>query len=121
MFTVKFEKFEFKAFLDFIWDLIYTFQIGQIKFIPHQGISLFSDQQLTHIGPKFDLNNQRDFLYVWSRNRDIVRAVTYDQFHLNGTPKIKVVFDLDARIMRLESSEGIRDELIKQSLNKFFK
>lgn len=117
----KFEKFEFKAFLDFIWDMIYTFQIGQIKFNPHQGGSLFNNRQLTHIGPKFDLDNQGDFLYAWSRNKNIVRTVTYDQFHINGIPRIEVTFDLDIKTMVLESTEGIEIEAIEKSLNKFFK
>lgn len=116
----KFKKFEFHAFQNFIWDLINRFQIGQIKFSPHQRIDLFDNHQLTHIGPVYNLDNPGDFLYAWSRNKETVRAVTYDQFHKNGTPKIKVVFDLDAKTMTVKSTEGIDMEEIRESFEKFF-
>jgi len=116
----KFERFEFQSFQGFIWDLIHRFQIGQIRFSPLQGASLFNEHQLTHIGQSFDLNNTGDFLFAWSRNVRFVRVVTFEQFHKNGTPKIKVTFDLDEKIITLESAEGIREEDIKESLKKFF-
>lgn len=116
----KFERFEFKAFLDFIWDLIQRFQIDQIRFNPHQKISLFNERQLTHIGPDFNLNNPWDFLYVWSRNEKSVRKVTFEQFHKAGTPKIKMTFDLDNRIVTIEEVKGITVDDIEGSLEKFF-
>lgn len=116
----RFEKFEFRAFLEFIWDLINCFQISQIRFSPHQGVSLFNEHQLTHIGPNFDLNNVGDFLYIWSRNEKVVRVVTFEQFHKNGTPKIKMTFDLDKKNLIIESVEGITSEDIEVSLKKFF-
>lgn len=116
----KFEQFEFQAFQSFIWDLIQRFQIDQMRFSPHQGVSFFNEQQLTHIRQNFDLNNTGDFLYVWSRNQKTVRVVTFEQFHKNGTPKIKMTFDLDKKNITLENVEGITEEDIEASLKKFF-
>lgn len=116
----KFKKFEFHTFQNFIWDLINLYQIGQIRFTPHQGINLFNDRQLTHIGPVYNLNNQGDFLYVWSRHQDIIKIVTFEQFHISGIPRYKATFDLEERIIFIESAEGITLKSIEESLKRFF-
>lgn len=117
----KFEKFDFKSFQDFIWDLIGIYQIGQIKFTPHQKLDLFNDHQLTHIGPVYNLNNPSDFLYVWRRNKEVVRGVTYEQFHLNKVPRIIVSYDIDEKSIMIVSLEGLSKKDIEDSLKKFFK
>lgn len=116
----KFKQFEFQSFQGFIWDLISRFQIDQIRFSPHQGAALFNEQQLTHLRQNFDPNNTGDFLYVWSRNQKVVRVVTFEQFHKNGTPKIKMTFDLDKKSIVLENIEGMTPEDVEASLVKFF-
>lgn len=117
----KFEKFDFKSFQDFIWDLIGLYQIGQIKFTPHQKADLFNDHQLTHIGPVYNLDNPGDFLYAWSRNREFVRGVTYEQFHLNKTSRIIISYDIDEKSITIVSLEGISRKDVESSLKKFFK
>lgn len=119
--TYRFEKYEDQALLDFVLDLINHYEMGQIRFIPYQRGDLFNTYQLKHIAPNWDINHPNGFLGVWRKNRQFLKVVSFELFHLNGIPKIKMIIDLKAKNFVLESAEGITVEDVETSLKKFFK
>jgi hypothetical protein len=121
MFKIKFKEFKQQNFLDFVLELINLYGMGEIRFYPKQGLQLFDKFQLEHIAPGegWDINHPKGFLYVWNKNINIVRVVSFELFRKIGTPKIKMTINLDKRTIILDEIQGIEAELIKNSLEKF--
>lgn len=115
----KFKEFDFQKFLEFDRELVDVHHLGEVRFYPKQGMDLFNKPQLEHTAPNWDINHPKGFLYVWSRNKNTVRMIVFEQFNKSGTPKIKMTVNLDKKTISLDEAQSITAEKIEESLEKF--
>lgn len=120
IFQRKFKQFDFQKFVDFVRDLLTRYNLGYIKFYPHQGKEFFDDYQLVHVAPNWDMNNKRGFVWAWAKKKEIVKTVTFDQFNKEGTSKITMTIYLDQNNITLDKIENLSAAEIEDSLDKYF-
>lgn len=120
IFKHKFKKFDFQKFIDFVRDLVSRYNLGYIKFFPHQGREFFDDYQIVHVAPEWDINNKRGFVWVWIKKINVVRTVTFEQFNKENTSKITITIDLDQKTIILDKIENLSAAEIEDSLDRYF-
>lgn len=114
------DKEFYQNLLNFIRDLHDRYQMGHIRFFPEHGRELFTDVQLKHVAPHWNLQDSQGFLYEWNRRQDVVRIVSFDLFNESGSPKVKVEIDLNQKRISLEEVSGITSQDVLMSLKNFF-
>ncbi|MDO9231407.1 MAG: hypothetical protein Q7U36_02955 [bacterium] len=121
IFKHRFKEFDFQKFIDFVKDLVIRYNLGYIKFFPHQGREFFDDYQMVHVAPEWDINNKRGFVWAWIKKIDIVRTITFEQFNKESTSKITITIDLDQKTITLDKIENLSVAEIEDSLDKYFR
>ena len=115
MFKKYFKKFDFREFIDFIYDLVDKYGMYEIRFYPEHR-ELFSEIQLTHIAPLRSVKNQNGFAWAWKQKQDDVRRVSFDLFSQNENYKITMTIDLDKKIISLDKINGISTIQVEEAL-----
>lgn len=114
------KNFDFQKFIDFDRELVDAHKLGEVRFYPRQGVELFDKYQLEHVAPNWSVDDERGFLFVWKKNREIVRVVDFEQFNQSGLPKIKMTIDLNQKMISINEAQNISKEKIEESVKKFF-
>jgi len=120
LFRAKFDQFSFKEFNAFIWELYDKHKFRNILFEPANGLSLFTNQQITHAAPDRDISHPGGFIGQWAKNEDGVKRVKFRFSGPNGRPDIEMTVDLDDRTISLDSAAGITSEDVKKVLHSSF-
>lgn len=115
MFKKYFKKFDFRGFVDFIYDLVDIYNLGEIRFFPDHR-ELFDERQLSHVAPGRNINNKNGFVWAWRQKEKEVRKVSFDSFRKNGGPKITMSINLDKKFISLNKVEGISSVQIEEAL-----
>jgi hypothetical protein len=116
MFEIKYKKFDFREFMDFVLNLADRHGLGKVKFGPDNK-ELFDDYQLSHISPSRDVEDQRGFTWAWSKKLKEVRRVTFDQFSDDNKKQVNITIDLDKQTIKLNKAVGI-SVIIEEELAK---
>lgn len=120
MFERKFQKFDFRGFVDFIYEFVDKYGMHEIRFYPERR-ELFSESQLTHVVPYRSASSQDGFAWAWKQKQDEVRKVSFDLFARAGSPKVTMTINLDKKLISLDKIDGISaiqfEEVIKNNLN----
>lgn len=120
MLKKNFYKFDFRGFIDFVYELIDKYGMYEIRFYPDNR-TFFSDVQLNHIAPYRNINNTNGFVWAWRQKQNNVRKVSFDLFSKIGKPKITMTIDLDKKFILLDNIDGISvvqiEEVMKNNLN----
>ncbi len=115
MFKKKFKKFDFRGFIDFVYELVDKHRMITIRFYPEHR-ELFSEAQLTHVAPYRNINNQNGFVWAWKQKQNDVKRVSFDLFAQAGNPKITMSIDLNKKYISLDRIEGISVIQIEEAL-----
>jgi len=119
MFKKSFKKFDFRGFVDFIYELVDKYGMYEVRFYPEHR-ELFSEFQLAHIAPSRSINNQNGFAWAWKQKRNEVKKVSFDLFAKAGSPKITMSIDLDKKFISLDKIDGLSvvqiEEVIENTL-----
>jgi len=106
MFKKNFKEFDFRGFVDFIFELVDKYGLEKIRFSPEHKEN-FSEVQLTHIAPGRSINNPDGFVWAWKRCQNITRRIYFDLFSKDGRRKITMTIDLNDKFISLDKEEGI--------------
>ena len=119
MFKKSFKKFDFRGFVDFIYEFVDKYQMGEIRFYPEHR-ELFSESQLTHVAPYHNANDQNGFTWAWKQKQNEVRRVSFDLFAKAGNAKISMTINLDKKFISLDKIEGISAIQIEEEVKNNF-
>jgi len=100
-----FKKFDFRAFKDFIYELVDKYRFFEIRFYPDRR-EFFSEFQLTHAAPLRNINHPDSFIGAWKKKQKEVRKVSLDFWRKDQTAKISMTVDLDRKFISFDKIEG---------------
>lgn len=120
MLKKSFKTFDFRGFVDFIYELVDKYGMYGILFYPDNR-AFFSDIQLNHVAPQRNINNSNGFVWAWMKKQNEVRKVSFDLFAQTGKPRITMTIDLDKKLISLDKVDGISvvqlEEAMTNNLN----
>lgn len=117
MFKVNFRDFDFRGFIDFIFELVDKHGFFGIRFYPEHK-ERFSEGQLTHAAPRRNINDPGGFVWAWRKSQDVVRKVSFDFSNREGEKEIFMTIDLNNKSISLDNGKGISSIEIEDVLRR---
>jgi hypothetical protein len=119
MFIIKFKKFDFQGFINFVLKLVDKYRMVQIRFNPERR-ELFNETQLRHIAPNRTINDENGFVWAWIRKQKEVRKVNFELFSDDNSLKIIMSIDLNKCTISLDKTDGISSVQVEETLKENF-